>query len=170
VLVGGEEGIFRTDDAGKTWRLAGASGIQVMHLEQSPHDPCFWLAATQRGGLFASQDCGRTFENTPRLGVDRVLYTVAFDPTDDKRLVVAGWGFGVAVSEDRGASWSFRNAGLPSTDVWSAAFDPSRPGRLWASVHEEAIYRSDTEGRSWARDGLEGSTVFRMLFVPGAHR
>ena len=168
VIVGGEEGIFRTDDAGRTWKLAGASGFQIMHIDQSPHDPCFWLAATQKGGLFASRDCGRSFENTPRLGVDRVLYTVGFHPTDPKRLVVAGWGFGVAVSEDGGTSWRFRNNGLPSTDIWSAAFDPS--GRLWASVHEEAIYRSDDNGAAWTRDGLEGSTVFRMLFVPGASR
>lgn len=168
VLIGGEEGIFRTDDAGKTWNLTGASGIQIMHIEQSPHDPCFWLAATQHGGLFASRDCGRTFENTPRLGVERVLYTIGFDPTDAKRIAVAGWGFGVAVSEDGGVNWTFRNNGLPSTDIWSAAFDPSHPGRIWASVHEEAIYRSDDAGRTWTRDGLEGSTVYRMLFVPGA--
>lgn len=170
VLVGGEEGIFRTEDGGGTWSLAGAGGFQIMHIDQSPHDPCFWLAATQLGGLFASRDCGRTFENMPRLGVGRVLYTVGFDPVDARRIAVAGWGFGVAVSEDGGATWSFRNNGLPSTDVWSAAFDPSHPARLWASVHEEAIYRSDDAGRTWIREGLEGSTVFRMLFVPGAGR
>ena len=170
VLVGGEEGIFRTDDAGKTWKLAGASGIQIMNIEQSPHDACFWLAATQNAGLFASRDCGRSFENTPRFGVDRVLYTISFDPVNPQRIAVAGWGFGVAVSEDKGANWQFRNTGLPSIDVWSAAFDPSRPGRLWASLHEEAIYRSDNAGQTWVRDGLEGSTVYRMLFVPGANR
>ena len=170
VLIGGEDGIFRTEDAGKSWRLAGASGFQIMNIEQSPHDPCFWLAATQNGGLFASRDCGRTFENTPRTGVERVLYTIGFDPANAKRIAIAGWGFGVAVSEDNGATWQFRNNGLPSTDIWSAAFDPAKPGRLWASAHEEAIYRSDDAGRTWVRDGLEGSAVFRMLFVPGVNR
>jgi photosystem II stability/assembly factor-like uncharacterized protein len=170
VLIGGEEGIFRTEDAGKTWRLAGASGFQIMNIEQSPHDPCFWLAATQLGGLFASRDCGRSFENAPRLGVDRVLYNISFDPADSKRVAVAGWGFGVAVSEDECSTWNIRNAGLPSSDVWSVAFDPARPGRLWASVHEEAMYRSDDAGRTWIRDALEGSVVYRMLFVPGAGR
>ena len=170
VLIGGEDGIFRTEDSGRTWQLAGASGLQIMNIEQSPHDPCFWLAATQNGGLFASRDCGKSFENTARLGVERVLYTIGFDPANPQRIAVAGWGFGVAVSEDSGANWQFRNSGLPSTDVWSAAFDPSKPGRLWASVHEEAIYRSDDAGRTWVRDGLEGSAVFRMLWAPGAAR
>jgi photosystem II stability/assembly factor-like uncharacterized protein len=170
VLIGGEEGIFRSEDAGKTWKLSGASGIQIMNIEQSPHDPCLWLAATQNGGLFASRDCGRSFENAPRLGVDRVLYDISFDPVESKRVVVAGWGFGVAVSEDGCSTWNIRNNGLPSADVWSAAFDPARPGRLWASVHEEALYRSDDNGRTWTRDGLEGSVIYRMLFVPGASR
>ncbi len=166
VLVGGEDGIHRTGDAGKTWRLVGASGFGVMQVEQSPHDPCHWLAVTQGGGLFVSRDCAKSFENAPRLGVDRVLYTVAFDTADPGRVVVAGWGFGVAVSEDGGNTWQFRNQGLPSTDVWSAAFDPGRPGRLWASVHEEAVYRSGDAGRTWVRDGLEGSIVYRFSFVP----
>jgi hypothetical protein len=170
VLIGGEEGLFRSDDAGKTWRLAGASGIQVMNIEQSPHDPCLWLAATERAGVFASRDCGKSFENLGRIGFDRVVYTIGFDPAEAKRIVLAGWGFGVAVSDDAGKTWEFRNAGLPSIDIWSAAFDPSRPGRLWASVHEEALFRSDDAGRTWIRDGLEGSTVFRMTWVSGESR
>jgi hypothetical protein len=141
-----------------------------MNIEQSPHDPCRWIATTQHAGLFASHNCGRSFENVGRVGVDRVLYTVSFDPVDSKRIVVAGWGFGVAVSEDGGANWQFRNNGLPSADIWSAAFDPSRRGRLWASVHEEALYRSDDAGRTWIRDELPGSVVYRMLFVPGGDR
>src|SRR5204862_3487201 len=57
LLVGNEEGIFRSEDGGKSWRLAGAAGIQVLHIEQSPHDACYWLAATQGAGLFQSTDC-----------------------------------------------------------------------------------------------------------------
>jgi photosystem II stability/assembly factor-like uncharacterized protein len=73
---------------------------------------------------------------------------------------------GVAISEDRGKTWEPRNSGLPSTNVWSVAFDPARPGRLYASVHAEAIYVSADMGRTWRKDGLAGSSVFRMKFVP----
>ncbi len=170
LVAGNEEGLFRSEDGGKTWRLAGAAGIQVLHLEQSPHDPCYWLAATQGGGLFASTDCGVTFEGNGNLGVGRNLSDIAFDPVAENRIAVAGWGVGVAISDDRGKSWQPRNAGLPSDAVWSVAFDPAKPGRMYASVHEAALYLSEDYGKTWAKDGLEGSRVFRMRFVPEAPR
>ena len=168
LVAGNEEGIFRSEDGGKSWRLAGAAGYQVLYIEQSPHNSCHWLAITQGGGLFASTDCGVSFESNGNLGVGRNLSDIAFDPSAPNRVAVAGWGVGVALSEDFGKTWQLRNAGLPSTAVWSVAFDPARPGRIYASVHEEALYLSQDYGGSWTRDGLEGSRVFRMRFVPEA--
>ncbi len=166
LVAGNEEGLFRSEDGGKSWKLTGAAGYQVLHIEQSPHDACFWLATTQGGGLFVSRDCAAGFESGGNLGVGRNLSDIAFDPSAPDRIAVAGWGIGVAVSEDRGKTWQFRNAGLPSANVWSVAFDPAQPGRIYAGVHEEALYVSQDGGRTWARDGLEGSRVFRMRFVP----
>jgi photosystem II stability/assembly factor-like uncharacterized protein len=166
LVAGNEEGIFRSQDAGRSWRLAGAAGFQVLRIEQSPHDACFWMAATQGGGLFVSTDCGVTFESAGNLGAGRNLSDIAFDPNREKRIAAAGWGVGVAVSEDLGKTWQLRNAGLPSNNVWSVAFDPAKADRLYAGVHEEALYVSQDCGRTWSRDGLEGSRVFRMKFVP----
>jgi photosystem II stability/assembly factor-like uncharacterized protein len=168
LVAGNQEGIFRSEDAGKSWKLAGAAGYQVLRVEQSPHDACFWLAATEGGGLFVSTDCGVSFESNGNLGVGRNLADIAFDPSSPNRLAAAGWGVGLAISEDRGKTWQFRNAGLPSTSVWSVAFDPATPGRLYAGVHEEALYVSQDNGRTWAKDGLLGTRVFRMRFVPEA--
>jgi hypothetical protein len=168
LLAGGEEGIFRTEDAGRNWRIAGAAGFQISRIEQSPHQPCSWLAATQQGGLFASSDCGKTFENAGRIGVDRNLYDIAYDPTDAKRIAVAGWGPGVVVSEDGGKTWQSRNAGLPRPEVVSLVFDPATPGRLYAGVSDDALYVSNDAGKSWSKDGLEASVVSRLRFIPEA--
>jgi photosystem II stability/assembly factor-like uncharacterized protein len=159
---------LRSEDGGASWKLAGAAGIQVLHIEQSPHEPCFWLASTEGSGLFASRDCGATFESAGNLGVGRNLYDLAFDPGSPGRIAVAGWGIGVAISEDGGKTWQQRTAGLSSTNVWSVAFDPSHPGRMLASVHEDAVYVSDDDGKTWRKDGLAGSSIFRMKFVPEA--
>ena len=166
LVAGMEDGLFLSEDAGRSWRRAGAAGFQIMHVEQSPHDPCFWLAVTQQGGVFASTDCAVSFESLGRAGVGRNLYDVAFDPTTKGRIALAAWGPGVLVSEDNGKTWQSRNLGLPRPDIWSVAFDPARPARLYASVHEEALYVSDDAGLHWKKDGLEGSAVYRMIFVP----
>ena len=113
LVAGNEEGIFRSEDGGKSWQPAGAAGFQVLHIEQSPHDACYWLAATQGGGLFVSTDCGVTFESSGNLGAGRNVSDIAFDPASANRIAVAGWGIGVAISEDLGKTWQSRNAGLP---------------------------------------------------------
>ena len=110
VVAGGEEGIFRTADGGRTWQLAGAAGFQITRIEQSPHNACEWAATTQSGGVFLSHDCAKTFESTARIGVGATLYDVAYDPAQAKRMAVAGWGPGVAISEDGGKTWQSRNS------------------------------------------------------------
>jgi photosystem II stability/assembly factor-like uncharacterized protein len=168
LLAGTEQGIYRSDDGGASWKLAGAAGIQVLHIEQSTHDPCFWLASTEGGGLFASNDCGVSFESNGNLGVGRNIYDISFDPSTPSRIAVAGWGIGVAVSEDRGKTWQARNSGLPTANVWSVAFDPAQAGRIYTSVHEDALYVSTDGGKTWRKEGLAGSSIFRMRFVPEA--
>jgi len=170
LLAGTEQGVFRSEDAGASWRLAGAAGLQILHIEQSPSDVCYWLASTEGGGLFASVDCGLSFESNGNLGVGHNLYDIAFDPTSAGRVAVAGWGVGVAVSEDRGKTWQLRNAGLPSTNVWSVAFDPARSGTVYAGVHESGIYVSTDGGQTWSPDGLAGASIFRMRFIPEGPR
>ena len=166
LVIGGEEGVFRSEDGGKTWVIAGAAGLQILRIEQSPHTTCEWLATTQGGGLFASHDCAKTFENSGRIGVGQDLYSISFDPTDPNRIALGGWGSGVSVSEDGGKTWLGRNHGLPRPDVWSVIFDPNHTGRLYASVQEEGMFVSDDAGITWKRAGLEGSVVWRMRFIP----
>lgn len=169
LLIGTSDGIWRSEDDGASWKLAGADGFSVMDMAQSPHDTCQWVAATERGGLFGSRDCGKTFENLGRFGVGNVLYDVDFDSTTPGRVLAAGWGVGVGVSDDSGKSWRSVK-GLPSTEIWSAAFDPGKKGRLFAGVHEQALYVSEDGGATWKPDGLEGTVVYRMMFVPEVKR
>ncbi len=166
LVVGTETGLFFSADGGASWTPAGAAGFQVMRIQQSPHDPKLWLAATQLGGLFRSTDGGASWENLGAIGAGRNLYDVAFDPTAPERIAVGGWSVGVAVSADGGKTWTARNAGLPRPDVWSLAFDPARPGRLYAGVHEEALFVSDDAGLSWRKEGLEGTVIYRLTFIP----
>ncbi len=166
VVAGGEEGIFRSEDGGHTWHLSGAAGFQVTRIEQSPRDRCEWIAATQGGGIFASHDCAKTFENVGRVGVGATLYDIAFDPMDSQRIAAAGWGPGVAISEDAGKTWQIRNNGLPIPEAVGIIFDPVARGRMYAAVQDDGLYISNDAGRNWSKQGLDGSVINRMKFVP----
>jgi photosystem II stability/assembly factor-like uncharacterized protein len=168
LVAGGEEGIFRSEDRGRTWRIAGAAGFQVTRIEQSPHNGCEWAAATQSGGVFLSHDCAKTFENTGRIGVGATLYGLAFDPLQEKRIAVAGWGPGAAISEDGGKTWQPRNSGLSVPEVVAVIFDINVRGRMYASVRDDGLYVSNDAGQNWSKQGLDGSVVNRMKFVPAA--
>jgi hypothetical protein len=122
------------------------------------------------GGLFGSNDCGKTFENVGRIGDHRSLYDIAFDPMHNQRIAVAGWGPGVLVSEDGGKTWQARNSGLPRPDVISVVFDPVHRGRLYAAVNEEGLYVSDDAGGHWSKEGLDASVVCRLRFIPEGKR
>ena len=166
VFRGGETGIYLSIDGAETWQAVSAEAIETTDIRQSPADPQFWLASTQKSGLWASHDGGLHWSRVAAVDGALTLYNVAFDPLDARRLATCGWGVGVQVSEDSGRTWQRRTAQLPSGQIWRVEWDPDHAGRLYASVHEEALYQSDDAGRSWTKAGLDGSIVYGFAFVP----
>ena len=138
----------------------------VNDVQQSPHNGDTWAAVTQSSAAWASIDGGKTWKQFPDVPDDAALYNITFDPTDPTRLAISSYTHGVMTSEDRGGSWTYRNEGLPEPhQVWRVGVHPDS-GRLYASVYQNALYVSDDFGRTWQRDGLEGSKINSFLFLP----
>lgn len=180
VFAGCEVGIFLTEDGAQNWRCVFPTKRMVADIQQSPHDPKFWIATTQENGALLSHDGGLTWQVAKGVPTQKTIYNVAFDPTNAKRIALGSWTYGVLVSEDGGATWSERNAGLPGAregwregidpgahSVWRVGIDPDT-ARLYASVTEEALYTSDDFGRTWKKAGLEGSVISRFVWIPRA--
>ena len=166
VLAGCEVGIFLTEDAAQNWRRVFPTTDTVNDLQQSPHDPNFWIAVTQSAGALASHDGGLTWKTLAGVSAAHTLYNVAFDPANPRRIALASWTDGLLASEDAGATWIARNAGLPASHhVWRTAVDPDT-GRLYANVVDEALFVSDDFGRTWKDGGMAGSRIQRFVFVP----
>ncbi len=166
VLAGCETGIYLTEDAAQSWRPVHPTKETVNDLQQSPHDPQFWLAATQSAGVLASRDGGLTWKSVAGLSSEKAHYNIAFDPTSSQRIVIGGWTYGVLASEDGGATWTARNDGLPAKHrVWRTAIDPDT-GRLYAAVVYDSLYVSDDFGRTWQAAGLPNSRISGFAFVP----
>jgi photosystem II stability/assembly factor-like uncharacterized protein len=166
LLAGCESGIYLNEN--DTWERVLPTVTTVTDIQQSPHDPRHWLASTQSDGAWASHDRGTTWAKFDGVPSDKALYSIIFDRVDPKRFAVGNWARGILVTEDGGKTWSDRNAGLPdSPRVWRLGVEP-KTNRLFASVVGEALYSSDDFGRTWKKDGMEGSVVHNFLIVPKA--
>jgi len=169
-LAGCESGIYVSDDAGAHWRRVFATRYTITDLRQSPLDPALWLASTQADGVIVSRDSGLNWTRLPGVPSAEALYNVAFDAKRAGHFAVSSWTYGVYTTEDGGANWTERNAGLPEGHcVFRVGIDPDN-SRLHAAVYRDAIYVSDDFGRTWRKDGLDGATVYNFVFLPRAQR
>ena len=60
VYAGTTEGLWKTLDAGKTWRRTTASNVIVNDVLADPHQSSHILLATDRSGVLASDDGGQS--------------------------------------------------------------------------------------------------------------
>jgi photosystem II stability/assembly factor-like uncharacterized protein len=147
-----ERGLYRTEDGGKTWRKVIDAGPKAGAVDVAfdPKDPSVVLAATwerirmphdfaSRGpgsALWRSTDGGRTFSKVTRGLPEGPLGRIGLSfHRADPRLVVATVDAklgGVFVSQDRGASWEFRNRLNPRPFYFSTpCFDPADRNRIY---------------------------------------
>lgn len=170
VFAGSETGIYLTEDAAQNWRRVFPTVDTVTDIRQSPHDPKHWLAVSQSAGALESRDGGLTWAPLAGIPDRQALYNVAFDPTRAGRIAIASWSLGLLTSEDDGATWAFRNDGLPEKHrVWRTAVDPDN-GRLYAAIDGGALYGSDDFGRTWRPLGMDDSRIQSFVFVPRIQR
>ena len=166
VLAGTELGIYLTEDGAKTWRRMHETSKVTYDLQQSPHDPKVFLAATSADGALRSVDGGKTWRRLEGVPTQHTLHYADFDAHDAQRLVVCGWNAGLLVTEDGGRTWSDRTAGLPSREIWCASTDPDFPGRIYAAPHLQPVFVSDDFGRTWRKLTFEKALVYDIAFLP----
>ena len=149
--AGGDRGLFKTIDAGKTWKkiLGGGEYTGVNEVVMDPSDPDTLYAATHQR-----------------------LRTVA-------ALINGGPESAIHKSTDGGATWRKLETGLPEEDMGKIglAISPQRPEVVYATIElanrKGGFYRSDDAGESWEKrnDYLSGGTgphYYQELF-PSPH-
>ena len=134
------EGLFRTTDGGKTFRLASKKvGPDVMALAVTPDGRLF--AGDARKGLVASADGGKTWRRV----LAAAVVGVAVSPADPDRLLAAGQA--IYASEDGGKTWNDVHA--VDGGFGSVAWAPSAPATAYAVGLDRKLYRSTDGGRTW---------------------
>ncbi len=144
-------GVFRSENAGQTWKLLGLQHEAVRALEQPSAQLGIFLAGT-RSGVFRSPNAGQSWERISPEGDPelRNVDSLATDPRD-AAIIYAGTYHLPWKTTDGGRSWKAVSAGLiDDSDIMSLRIDSTNPDRLFLSACS-GIYRSDNQGALWIK-------------------
>lgn len=150
-------GMWFSYDSGNAWRhiykFVNPEG-NVRAVRVDPSDPKRVLAASDRAGLFQSEDGGYRWFPLASPITDCEIWTLTIDPTDPNRIYV-GARPGIWRSSDRGESWEQLEMGMdPNCPIGisrttNVVVDPRDPKVVWAGIEVDGIYRSEDGGDNW---------------------
>ena len=146
LLVGAGDGVLRSEDRGRSWRLT--TGWQIADVRAFAFDagqPGRVYAATQWGPIL-SVDGGRSWRGAAEGLPVRYAQTIAADRATPGR-VILGTEQGVFVSENGAASWHAVDS--PPVTILRLVQASSRPALFLAGTEGRGAWRSRDGGRSW---------------------
>src|SRR5271168_353912 len=150
-LYSGGGGVYRSNDAGRTWQVIGLAHETVRAIAQSPTKQNIFVAGTLTG-VYRSVDDGTTWERiTPEKHDDlRNFDSVAFDPRDEN-IIYAGTFHLPWKTTDGGKTWFPVSKGMiDDSDVMSVVVDPANPDNVHATACS-GIYHSVNGAQQWSK-------------------
>ena len=151
-------GLYRSDDAGKSWQsvydslelteaLATLTVVIPPNFQQEPS-----LFAGINGGILRSPDGGQTWERAFFPAPPTTITTMQASPNyaSDGTLFAGTLEDGIFFSRNRGQTWRAGNFGLLDLSVYALAVSPNYAddSTLYAGT-QTGIFRSTNGGRSW---------------------
>ena len=130
-----EGGVYRTDDAGATWRKMSSVNPRPMYFSQIRIDPQSDARIYVLGvSLHVSDDAGRTFrdDGAERIHVDH--HAMWINPANPKHVIIGNDG-GVSISHDRAATWMWL-PNLVLAQAYHVAFDMRTPYHVCAGLQD----------------------------------
>ncbi|HXR33473.1 MAG TPA: hypothetical protein VN830_07185 [Verrucomicrobiae bacterium] len=144
-------GVFRSEDAGRTWSPYGLAEEEVRALEIAPGQPDVLVAGT-RSGVYRSREAGKNWERiSPARDAElKNVDSIAVDPADANIIYVGTFHLPWKTT-DGGKTWSSIAAGLiDDSDIMSLRVDAMNPSRVYLSACS-GIYRSENQGGVWTK-------------------
>ncbi len=172
-------GIFRSLDAGKTWKNLGLKETKTIHRIIIHRDnPNVVFAGAQGSaygpneerGVYRTKDGGKNWERILYVNNQTGVADMVVDPSNPNKIIVAMWeygrkpwtfnsggtGSGIYVTHDGGDTWERRSDadGLPKGVLGRVglAISRSKPNIVYALVEakDNALYKSTDGGKKWS--------------------
>jgi photosystem II stability/assembly factor-like uncharacterized protein len=197
--VGIGHGIFKSDDAGISWKQMGLK--QSEHISKiivHPTNPnTVWVAAQGplwssggERGLYKTVDGGKTWVNTLEINEWTGVTDLVIHPKNPNILYAASWqrhrnvaafmgggpGTSIYKSKDGGETWFKIDKGLPNSNLGKIglAISPIKPDVIYAAVEMErkkgAFFKSENSGGNWNKmsetvSGGTGPHYYQELYA-----
>ncbi len=161
---GGQAQLYRSDDAGRTWRQvapapgatppagrtggAGSGGFDggspayyygQVRVDPNDKEHVFVLSV----GASQSRDGGRTWSGLGAGGDNHALW---IDPKDSKHMLL-GYDHGMSLTFDGGQSWSHVDT-LPTAQAYAVGFDMATPYNVYTGLQDNGSQRGPSTRKS----------------------
>ena len=141
-------GVLVSRDNGATWTKVGGAvdNVPVSSIESDPERPDYIYVGTSQT-FYLSRDNGATWS---RRGGNLSLgnfTSILINPNNTDEILISSaleTDGGIYISTDAGMKWKRvdgKDMKLASRRVWSMAFDPQDPNRIFAATHSSGVYR-----------------------------
>ena len=168
-MIAGSHRVYKSINTGASWvpvstDLTSGPGAQVNYgtittVAISPADSNLYLAGTDDGHVWRSQNGGAAWEEISAGLPARYVTRVAADPLDPQVIYVTHSGFGedlhdprVYRSTNRGTNWTPISGNLPDAPVNDLIVDPLLPGSLYAGT-DLGVFVTRNLGQTWTALG-----------------
>ncbi len=178
-LTGGY-GLYKSLDAGKTWKLVGLEKTRNIHriiIDKNNPNTVYvgaigspWGAHPERG-VFKTTDGGKTWTKSLFVNKKTGCADLVVDPQNPNKLIAAMWqhqrkpwtftsggeGSGMYITHNGGENWKklTNEEGLPEGNLGriGLAIAPSNPKFVYALIEakKNALYKSEDGGSTWKK-------------------
>jgi photosystem II stability/assembly factor-like uncharacterized protein len=154
-----KSGIWRSDDAGKTWRFLSNTMDRPMYYSKIRIDPSNPEIAYQGGApFFKTVDGGKTWRQVQGLAHSD-HHAIWINPRDGNHLLVGNDG-GLDVSYDQGATWEFINSIGGLGQFYKISADMRKPYYVCGGLQDNGSWCGPSHVRS--TNGILNSDWYRI--------
>ena len=154
-----KSGIWRSDDAGKTWKFLSNSMDRPMYYSQIRVDPTNADIVYQGGApFFKTTDGGKTW-NQVRTVAHSDHHAIWIDPKDHNHVMIGNDG-GLDVSYDQAETWDFVNSIGAVGLFYKVSADMRRPYYVCGGLQDNGSFCGPSAVRS--SNGILNSDWFRV--------